>query len=109
MLSDDEIAAAADDRAHQIELAEFVVTDEVDPVMFDRTYYLGAHNEQARGRYRLLHGALAKSGRSGIGRWVFHNREYLVVDRVAVVRAGQRPGRRGQRRSRPRSALPPAA
>jgi DNA end-binding protein Ku len=82
MLSDDEIAAAAGDRAHQIELAEFVVTDEVDPVMFDRTYYLGAHNQQARGPYRLLHDALAESGRAGIGRWVFHNREYLVAVRA---------------------------
>jgi DNA end-binding protein Ku len=39
LLSQDEIAAAAGDGAHVIALDEFVVTDEVDPVVFDRTYY----------------------------------------------------------------------
>jgi DNA end-binding protein Ku len=82
VLSQDEIDAAAGDRAHVIELEEFVVTDEVDPVVFDRTYYLGAQSKDARGPYRLLHDALAKTGRAGIGRWVFHNREYLVAIRA---------------------------
>jgi DNA end-binding protein Ku len=82
VLSQHEIAAAAGDRAHVIELEEFVVTDEVDPIVFDRTYDLGAQNEDARGPYRLLHDALAKTGRAGIGRWVFHNREYLVAIRA---------------------------
>jgi DNA end-binding protein Ku len=82
VLSQDEIAAAGGDRAHVIELEEFVVSDEVDPVVFDRTYYLGAQSEAARGPYRLLHDALVKTGRAAIGRWVFHNREYLVAIRA---------------------------
>ena len=82
VLSQDEIDAAAGDGAHVIELDEFVVADEVDPVVFDRTYYLGAQSKDARGPYRLLHDALAKTGRAGIGRWVFHNREYLVAIRA---------------------------
>jgi DNA end-binding protein Ku len=82
VLSQDEIDAAAGDRAHLIDLDEFVVADEVDPVVFDRTYYLGAQTKDARGSYRLLHDALAKTGRAGIGRWVFHNREYLVAIRA---------------------------
>jgi DNA end-binding protein Ku len=82
VLTQDEIDAAAGDGAHVIELDEFVVTEEVDPVIFDRTYYLGARDKDARGPYRLLHDALAKTGRAGIGRWVFHNREYLVALRT---------------------------
>jgi DNA end-binding protein Ku len=82
VLSQDEIDAAAGDGAHVIELDEFVVTHEVDPVVFDRTYYLGARDKDARGPYRLLHDALAKTERAGIGRWVFHNREYLVAIRA---------------------------
>ena len=82
VLTQDEIAAAAGDRAHVIELAEFVVAAEVDPDFFERTYYLGAQSKEARGPYRLLHDALADSGRAGIGRWVFHNREYLVAIRT---------------------------
>jgi DNA end-binding protein Ku len=82
VLGQDEIAAAAGDRAHVIELEEFVVTDQVDPIVFDRTYHLGAQDQDARRPYRLLHDALAKTGRAGIGRWVFHNREYLVTIRA---------------------------
>jgi DNA end-binding protein Ku len=82
ILSQDEIAAAAGDGAHIIELDEFVITSEVDPVFFDKTYHLGARDEDARESYRLLHDALAKTGRAGLGRWVFHNREYLVAVRA---------------------------
>ena len=46
----------------------------------------GSDGEDA---YRLLHDALQKAGRTGVGRWVFHNREYLVavrpLDRVLAV------------------------
>jgi DNA end-binding protein Ku len=82
VLEKDEIAAAAGDRAHVIELEEFVITDQIDPVFYERTYHLGAQSEDAREPYRLLHDALARSNRAGIGRWVFHNREYLVAVRV---------------------------
>jgi DNA end-binding protein Ku len=77
MLSQDEIDAAAGERSHLIELEEFVSADAIDPVYYDRTYYLGAGKDGADA-YRLMHDALHKAQRVGIGRWVFHNREYLV-------------------------------
>lgn len=80
LLSQDEIDAAAGERSHVIELDEFVRQAEIDPVFYDRTYYLGA-GEDAGDAYRLLHDALRRSDRAGIGRWVFHNREYLVAIR----------------------------
>ncbi len=80
LLSQDETAAAAGERSRLIELAEFVRAPEIDPVFFDKTYYLGAGAKGADA-YRLLHDALRKSDRAGIGRWVFHNREYLVAIR----------------------------
>jgi DNA end-binding protein Ku len=80
LLSQDEIDAAAGGRSRLIELEEFVRGHEVDPVLFDGTYYLGA-GDDGLDAYRLLHDALTRSERAGIGRWVFHNREYLVVVR----------------------------
>src|SRR5947209_5600315 len=80
LLSKDEVAAAAGERSRLIELDEFVRAPEIDPVFFNKTYYLGAGNKGADA-YRLLHDALTKSERAGIGRWVFHNREYLVAIR----------------------------
>lgn len=78
LLSDEEIAAAAGAASHRIALEEFVASAEVDPSFYDRTYYLGA-GKDGQAAYRLLHDALARTGRAGIGRWVFHNREYLVA------------------------------
>lgn len=80
MLTQEEINAAAGEKAHVIELEEFVCAPEVDPVFYDRTYYLGA-GEDGEDAYRLLHDALRKASRAGLGRWVFHNREYLVAVR----------------------------
>jgi DNA end-binding protein Ku len=77
LLSQDEIDAAAGERSRTIELEQFVCRDDIDPVYFDRTYYLGA-GEDGADAYRLLHDALDRSERAGVGRWVFHNREYLV-------------------------------
>jgi DNA end-binding protein Ku len=80
LLDQQEIDAAAGELAHRIALDEFVCQEDIDPVFYDRTYYLGAR-EDGEDAYRLLHDALAKSDRAGVGRWVFHNREYLVAIR----------------------------
>jgi DNA end-binding protein Ku len=80
MLTQEEIDAAAGPRSRLIALEEFVCQKEIDPVYYDRTYYLGAGKDGADA-YRLLHDALQRSDRAGIGRWVFHNREYLVAVR----------------------------
>lgn len=88
MLDQDEIDAAAGERSHVIVLEEFVRAEEIDPVYYDRAYYLGA-GKDGQDAYRLLHDALDRSERVGIGRWVFHNREYLVavrsLDRVLAL------------------------
>jgi DNA end-binding protein Ku len=88
VLTQEEIDAAAGERSRVIELEEFVRGEEIDPVFYDRSYYLGA-GEGGRDAYRLLHDALERSERVGIGRWVFHNREYLVairpLDRVLAL------------------------
>lgn len=80
LLSDDEIGAAAGQRSRVIELEDFVCAAEIDPVFYDRTYYLGS-GADGQDAYRLLHDALRKAERAGLGRWVFHNREYLVAVR----------------------------
>jgi DNA end-binding protein Ku len=80
LLEQEEIDAAAGESSHLIELQQFVYAAEIDPVFYDRTYYLGA-GKDGHDAYRLLHDALQKRDRAGLGRWVFHNREYLVAIR----------------------------
>ena len=80
VLDKDEIAAAAGDRAKVIELEAFVDASAIDPLFYEKTYYLGAGKNGADA-YRLLQDALAKAGRAGLGRFTFHNREYLAAIR----------------------------
>jgi DNA end-binding protein Ku len=80
VLDKDEIKAAAGDRGKVIHLREFVAADQVDPVFYDRTYYVGSRDDADA--YRLLHAALRKAERIGIGRFSFHDREYLVAVRA---------------------------
>src|SRR5437588_4426677 len=81
LLSQDEVDAAAGQQSRTIELEQFVSRSEIDPDYVERTYYLGA-GKDGQDAYRLLHDALARSERAGVGRWVFHNREYLVSVRA---------------------------
>jgi DNA end-binding protein Ku len=77
----EEIAAAAGDGAHRIDVEHFVDAADIDPVFYDKTYYLGAGKDGAQ-PYRLLHDALEQTGRAGIGRFTFHDREYLTAVRA---------------------------
>src|SRR3954449_2415543 len=80
VLEKDEVKAAAGDRGKVVALEEFVDAAAIDPVYFDRSYYVGAGDD--KDAYRLLHAALRRSGRAGIGRFTFHDREYLVAVRA---------------------------
>ena len=79
-LTKEEIDAAAGDRAHVIEVDAFVPAGEIDPIFYEKTYYLGAGNK-GEDAHRLLHDALEESGRVAVGRFTFHNREYLAAIR----------------------------
>ena len=80
VLEKDEVKAAAGERGKVVHLEEFVDASEIDPVFHDKTYYVGSR--EAEDAYRLLHEALRRSGRAGIGRFTFHDREYLVAVRA---------------------------
>jgi DNA end-binding protein Ku len=79
-LTDDEVAAAAGPRSRVVDVDHFVPSGDIDPVFYERTYYLGAGDE-GEDAYALLHAALDRSGRAAVGRWVFHNRERTVLVR----------------------------
>jgi DNA end-binding protein Ku len=81
VLTKDEVAAAAGERTKTIPIEDFVPAAEIDPVYYDKTYYLGPR-EKGEDAYKVLHAALSDSGRAGIGRMTFHNREYLVAIRA---------------------------
>ena len=88
LLTDKELEAVEPKLTKTIEITEFVKLDEIDPLLFDKPYYL---EPEKRGRkaYALLREALRKSGKAGISRVVIRTREYLsamfVRDDVLVL------------------------
>jgi DNA end-binding protein Ku len=80
VLDKEEIKAAAGDRGKVVHLEEFVDGAEIDPVFYEKTYYVGPRDDADA--YRFLHDALRRSGRAGIGRFTFHDRENLVAVRA---------------------------
>jgi len=81
LLDDEDFAAAEADSYRTIEILDFVPYDQIDPIYFERTYYLGP-DKGAEAVYLLLAAAMERSELAAIGRYVFHNRERLGVLRV---------------------------
>ncbi|MFC7335981.1 Ku protein [Haloferula chungangensis] len=88
LLSPEELESVQPELTKTIEISEFVELSEIDPILFDKPYYL---EPEKRGRkaYALLREALRKSGKAGISRVVIRTREYLsamfVRDDVLVL------------------------
>jgi len=64
-----------------IEVEDFVDLDEIDPVYFNRTYWLAPSSEAAGRPYRLLAAAMEEQNKVGIGTVVMRNKEYLTAIR----------------------------
>src|SRR5437870_6124417 len=65
---------------HSAEITEFVPLKTVDPVYFDKAYYLGPDKGGAK-PYALLPRALRESGRCALGRWAARGKQYIVMIR----------------------------
>lgn len=64
---------------HTIELSRFVDADEIDPLYFDRPYFLLPDGEVAEEGYRVVRDALFASHKVGIGQLALRGRENLVA------------------------------
>lgn len=80
LLDAEEIKAASGDRPKTIEVEEFVDVDSIDPFFFTKSYYLGVRDSSEP--YAVFAAALSETGKAGIGRFTFHNREYLCAIRA---------------------------
>src|SRR5918999_2652316 len=83
MVEDSDLEAVALQRSQSIEILRFVKLDEVDPVYFDRTYYLApASASAARRPYVLLLRAMEETGMAAIGKFVLWGKENLSLIRA---------------------------
>ncbi|TLY78832.1 MAG: Ku protein [Gammaproteobacteria bacterium] len=80
MFSPEEIKALDEAGTHAVDISEFVPIESIDPVYFDKTYYL-APDKGAAKPYGLLTEALKESKRCAVGRWAARGKGYIVIVR----------------------------
>jgi DNA end-binding protein Ku len=83
LVEESDLEAVALQRSQSIEILRFVRLDSVDPVYFDRTYYLApAGAEAARRPYVLLLRAMQETGMAAVGKFVLWGKENLCLIRA---------------------------
>jgi DNA end-binding protein Ku len=77
-VTDEELEALEPNKTRDIDLTRFVGRAEIDPMFFERAYYL-APGGTSNKAYRLLAATLEQSGRAGIATFVMREKEYIVA------------------------------
>lgn len=83
IIEPEELDAIAPGRSRTIDINSFVELDEIDPIHFQKTYWLAPSKEEYGKSYGLLLQAMEKTNRAGIASFVMRGKEYLTA-----VRAG---------------------
>jgi DNA end-binding protein Ku len=82
MVEDSDLEAVALQRSQSVDILKFVSLDDVDPIYFDRTYYLSPADAPAQRRpYVLLLRAMQEGNVAAIGRFVLWGKENLCLIR----------------------------
>jgi len=79
----DELKALEEKATGSIDIAEFVPLAAIDPVYFDRPYYLGPEKGGDKA-YLLLAEAMRESGRAALARYAARGKQYLVMLRPTL-------------------------
>jgi DNA end-binding protein Ku len=80
MFTPEELKAMEEAGTHTADITEFVPIDSIDPVFFDKAYYLAPDKGGAK-PYALLSRALRESKRCALGRWAARGKQYIVMIR----------------------------
>ena len=83
MVEDEDLESVAVQRSQAIDILRFVPVSEVDPIYFDRTYYLAPANAAAQKRpYVLLLRAMQEAEMGAVGKFVLWGKENLCLIRT---------------------------
>lgn len=81
LVDEKEIEQIKPEKGKTIEIEQFVKIEEIDPVYFDRPYYVTPTEGSAKA-YKLLHAAMSEAGTIGIARFIMRERQSLAALRV---------------------------
>lgn len=80
-VSADELESVAPDKTRTVDIEDFVELSDIDPIYYEKTYYLAPDGEGAAKAYGLLLKAMENQERVAIGRFVMRTKEYLCAIR----------------------------
>jgi len=80
MFTPEELKALEEAGTQSADITEFIPAKAIDPVFFDKAYFLGPDKGGAK-PYALLARALKESGRCALGRWAARGKQYIVLIR----------------------------
>ena len=83
MLDQEELDSVAPGRSRSLEIHGFVDQSEIDPVYYQKTYYLAPGSDETKKTYALLRDAMSEADRVAIGTLVMRGKEYLAAVRPA--------------------------
>ena len=82
VLDEEELEALRKEQSDKaVEIIDFVKLEEIDPIYFEKSYYLSP-NEGGSKAYQLLRGALSDTGKIGIAKIMIRSKEQLAVIRI---------------------------
>ena len=82
-----ELKALEESARHTIDIISFIPTSSVDPIYYDKAYYLAPDKRGAK-PYQLLREAMLESGRCALARWAWKGKQYVVQVRPALGEDG---------------------
>jgi len=80
--TEEELKTLETEASRMIDIAEFVPLEKVDPIYFEKTYYLGPDRGGDKA-YRLLRDAMIKTSRVALAKFVMRGKENLVLIRAS--------------------------
>jgi len=78
VMDDDELARLVTKATNSVDILEFVPVETVDPIYFEKSYFLGPDKGGER-PYRLLAEAMKQAGRVALARYAARGKNYLVL------------------------------
>jgi DNA end-binding protein Ku len=73
----EELKALEESPTHMIDITEFVPAEAIDPIYYDKAYYLAPGKGGAK-PYALLRQAMQEAQRFGLGKWASRGKQYIV-------------------------------
>jgi DNA end-binding protein Ku len=81
ILTPEELTSLAPGPSRTIEVTDFVELSEIDPIYFDKPYFLAPHGKNGDRAYELLRKVMAETNKVAIATFVMRDKQYLVAVR----------------------------